>query len=38
MSELKRPPKEKWCFGVGDNGKDKVSNLVGAFESGKFSM
>ncbi|MCI8553936.1 MAG: melibiose:sodium transporter MelB [Clostridiales bacterium] len=31
MNELKRAPKEKWCFGIGAIGKDAIVNLVGAF-------
>ena len=31
MKELKRAPKEKWCFGIGAIGKDAIVNLVGAF-------
>ena len=31
MNELKRSPKEKWCFGIGAIGKDAICNLVGAF-------
>ena len=31
MNELRRAPKEKWCFGIGAIGKDAIVNLVGAF-------